>query len=78
MYFSRAAHHRFDLSHYVGVPNLLSKRLLGRWVLFDVQAKLFYRWLRPYYDEGLPRVGAYQFIRCRKPVATTGGLRNIG
>jgi SAM-dependent methyltransferase len=66
-YFSAAAHRRFDLCHYLGVPNLISKRLLGRWVLFEGQAKLFEHWLRPYYAEPLPAAGAYQFVRCRKP-----------
>lgn len=66
-YFSPAAHRRFDLSHYLGVPNLISKRLLGRWMLFDWQRKLFERWLRPYYEEPLPPVGAYQFVLCRMP-----------
>ena len=65
-YFSPAAHRRFDLSHYLGVPNLISKRLLGRWMLFDGQRRLFERWLRPYYEEPLPRAGAYQFVQCRK------------
>lgn len=65
-YFSAAAHRRFDLSHYLGVPNLISKRLLGRWMLFDGQRKLYERWLRPYYEEPLPAVGAYQFVLCRR------------
>ncbi len=65
-YFSPAAHRRFDLSHYLGVPNLITKRLLGRWMLFDVQRRVFERWLRPYYEEELPAVGAYQFVLCRK------------
>ncbi len=65
-YFSAAAHRRFDLSHYLGVPNLVSKRLMGSWVLFGSQMKLFERWLRPYYREPLPETGAYQFIRSRK------------
>ncbi len=65
-YFSAAAHRRFDLSHYLGVPNLVSKRLLGRWMLFDAQRELFERWLRPLYEEPLPAAGAYQFVRCRK------------
>jgi SAM-dependent methyltransferase len=65
-YFSPAAHRRFDLSHYLGVPNLVSKRLLGRWVLFDGQMKFFEYWLRPYYEERLPDVGAYQFVLCRR------------
>jgi SAM-dependent methyltransferase len=66
-YFSAAAHRRFDLSHYLGVPNLLSKRLVGRWVLCSGQMRLFERWLRPYYEEPLPEAGAYQFVRCTKP-----------
>jgi len=65
-YFSAAATRRFDLCHYLGVPNLISKRLLGHWVLFRGQMKPFERWLRPYYEEPLPEAGAYQFVRCRK------------
>ncbi len=65
-YFSAAAHRRFDLSHYLGVPNLVSKRLLGRWMPFIWQRKLFERWLRPFFEEPLPEVGAYQFLQCRK------------
>ncbi len=65
-YFSAAAHRRFDLCHYLGVPNLISKRLFGRWMPFGWQRKLFARWLRPYYEEPLPAAGAYQFALCRK------------
>ena len=65
-YFSAAAHRRFDLSHYLGVPNLVSKRLFGRWVLFPLQMKPFEWWLRPSYEEPLPAVGAYQYVLCRK------------
>ncbi len=65
-YFTAAAHRRFDLSHYLGVPNLITKRLLGRWVLFRDQMKLFECWLRPYYEEPLPELGAYQFVRCHR------------
>lgn len=65
-YFSPAAHRRFDLSHYLGVPNLITKRLFGRWMLFAWQRRLFERWLRSYYEEPLPAAGAYQFVLCRK------------
>lgn len=65
-YFSKSAHHAFDLAHYLGVPNLASKRLLGKWVLHPWQAKPFEWWYRRYYDEPLPDAGAYQFVRCRK------------
>jgi SAM-dependent methyltransferase len=70
-YFSPAAHRAFDLSHYLGVPNLLSKRLLGRWVLHPAQMRPFDRWLRPYYNEPLPPSGAYQFVRCIKTTDTS-------
>ena len=65
-YFSEAAHHAFDLAHYLGVPNLVSKRMLGRWVLHPLQTRPFERWFRRYYEEPLPQAGAYQFIRARK------------
>ncbi len=65
-YFSPEAHRRFDLSHYLGVPQLVTKRLFGRWVLFKWQSDMYERWLRPYYEEPLPAAGAYQFVQCRK------------
>jgi SAM-dependent methyltransferase len=65
-YFSPAAHRTFDLAHYIGVPNLISKRLLGKWVLHPVQTKPLEWWYRRYYEEPLPEAGAYQFVRCVK------------
>jgi len=64
-YFSARAHRVFDASHYLGVPNLISRKLTGRWVVHPMQMKPFERWMRPYYDEPLPQpIGAYQFVRC--------------
>lgn len=64
-YFSAEAHRAFDLCHYLGVPNLITRKLFGRWVLHPVMARPFERWLRRYYEEPLPQpTGAYQFIRC--------------
>ncbi len=65
-YFSPAAHRVFDMAHYIGIPNLISKRLFGRWVMHPAQAKPLERWYRRYYDEPLPAEGAYQFVRCVK------------
>jgi SAM-dependent methyltransferase len=65
-YFSAAAHRAFDLAHYLGVPNLLTKRLFGTWVVHPLQAKPLEWWYRRYYDEPLPAAGAYQFFRCVK------------
>ena len=63
-YFSPVAHRTFDLAHYIGVPNLITKRLFGRWVVHPVQAWPLERWYRRYFEEPYPEVGAYQFVRC--------------
>ena len=64
-YFSARAHRAFDACHYLGVPNLVSRKLTGRWVLHPAQARLFERWLRRYDAEPVEQpVGAYQFVRC--------------
>jgi len=73
-YFSETAHHAFDLAHYLGIPNLVSKRLLGKWVLHPVQMKPFARWYRKFYDEPLPKQGAYQFVSAVKSLPPAGSL----
>lgn len=69
-YFSARAHHALDLGHYLGVPNLVARKLLGRWVLFPTLRNpvlaLSERWLRPLYGEPLPQIGAYLFFVARK------------
>lgn len=65
-YFSAAAHRRFDLSHYLGLPNLIRKRLLGSWTPIPGQTALLENWLRSAYEEPLPTQGAYRFLLCRK------------
>lgn len=63
-YFSAAAHRVFDLAHYIGVPNLVTRRLFGRWVIHPLQAKPLESWYRRYYEEPIQQRGAYQFVRC--------------
>ncbi|MET0886004.1 MAG: glycosyltransferase [Mycetocola sp.] len=64
-YFSPQAHRVFDSLHYLGVPNLLARKLTGRWVLHPATTRPYERWLRRYYEEPLPQpVGAYQYVRC--------------
>jgi SAM-dependent methyltransferase len=69
-YFSARAHHVLDLGHYLGVPNLVARKLLGRWALFPSRRNpalvLGERWLRPLYGEPLPPAGAYLFFIARK------------
>jgi hypothetical protein len=62
-YFSERALHALDIGHYFGVPSLLAKKLLGRWILVPSRWNLALteRWLRPLYEEPLPRVGGYLF-----------------
>lgn len=38
-YFPFSSHALFELAHYVSVPSLLVKRLLGRWVLWPGKAR---------------------------------------
>lgn len=71
-YVSESAHRAFDLAHYIGVPNLVNKRLRGEWVIHPVMTKPLEAWYRRYYDEPLPERGAYQFFRCtRRPAAAS-------
>jgi SAM-dependent methyltransferase len=69
-YFSERAHHALDVGHYVGLPNLIAKRLTGRWVLIPSHRNPVLaateRWLRPLYEEPLPEVGAYLFLVAEK------------
>jgi SAM-dependent methyltransferase len=63
-YFSEQALKALDLGHYLGVPSLIAKKLLGHWILGPSRWNLAFteRWLRPLYDEPLPEVGAYLFL----------------
>lgn len=70
-YFSEKAHHALDVGHYLGAPNLVAKKLTGRWVVFPTRKNpvlaLSERWLRPLYEEPLPASGAYLFFIAGKP-----------
>lgn len=65
-YFSAAAHRAFDLCHYLSIPGLVAHTLTGRWVIHPAQVRPFEPWIRRFYDEPFPAVGAYQFIKCVK------------
>ena len=67
-YFSAASHRVFDIAHYLSLPSLVTRRVFGRWVLFPdswVQ-RLWYRFLKPFYDQPAPAMGAYLLIHARK------------
>jgi SAM-dependent methyltransferase len=71
-YFPARNHRLFDLSHYLSAPALLTRRLLGRWVLFPQKARLglLSRALAPYCSQGPEDRGAYLFFLCRRPPAS--------
>jgi SAM-dependent methyltransferase len=70
-YFSPKALRTLEIGHYLGLPNLLSKKLFGKWVILPSRSNPFLRltnaWLKPLYNEPLPTVGAYLFGVARKP-----------
>lgn len=74
-YFSEQALHALDIGHYFGLPSLLAKKLLGRWILAPTKWNLALteRWLRSLYEEPLPQVGAYLFVLAEKPGAEPPG-----
>jgi SAM-dependent methyltransferase len=67
-YFSERALHALDVGHYYGLPSLIAKRILGRWILAPTRWNLALteRWLRPLYEEPLADVGAYLFVVAQK------------
>lgn len=71
-YFSPRALRILELGHFLGVPNLLSKLVLGQWVLWPSRQnpalRLLHRWLTPVYNEPLPKQGACVFVVARKPL----------
>lgn len=68
-YVPPAAVKLFDISHYYGAPSLLTRKLLGRWLLYPPLTPnlLWEPILRPIYEAGPPPVGPYIFFRCSKP-----------
>jgi SAM-dependent methyltransferase len=69
-YFSRRALAALEWGHYLGLPSLVTKKLVGRWVLWPSRANLWLteRLTRPLYDEPVPPAGggAYLFLIARR------------
>jgi SAM-dependent methyltransferase len=68
-YFSPAALTALEWGHYWGVPSLILKKLLGRWVLAQTEwnMSLTMAVLRKYYDEPVPQEkGSYTFYIARR------------
>ncbi len=68
-YFSPQALAVLEWGHYFGLPNLITRKLFGRWVLFPNRALLepVRRIVQPYYDEDTQQEkGSYTFYITRK------------
>lgn len=68
-YYSHRDMMIFDVAHYVSIPSLVTRALLGRWVLWPGKARFFpyKRVLAPFSSPGPAETGAFTFFRCRKP-----------
>jgi SAM-dependent methyltransferase len=67
-YYSHRDTMIFDVSHYASLPSLLTRALLGRWVLWPGKARYlpYKRALSPFSSPGASGTGAFTFFRCRK------------
>jgi SAM-dependent methyltransferase len=67
-YVSPSALKLFDLSHYYGAPSLLTRKLLGRWLLYPPLTPnlLWEPVLRRIMEAPSPEAGPYIFFQCRK------------
>ena len=70
-YVSPGALKIFDLSHYYGAPSIITRKLLGRWLVYPPLTPnlLWEPLLRPVYEAPPPVVGPYIFFKCSKPAA---------
>jgi SAM-dependent methyltransferase len=70
-YLSPRATQTLEIGHYLGLPNLISKKLFDKWVLLPSRSNPYLRFLdttlRPLYDEPLGAVGSCLFCVARKP-----------
>ena len=68
-YFSPRAQRVLEWGHYFGVPSLITKKLLGKWILAPYRWNLFLTLLitRPVYNEpSIQPEGVYSFYICRR------------
>jgi ubiquinone/menaquinone biosynthesis C-methylase UbiE len=65
-YFSPSQHGTFELSHFVGAPSILARRITGRWVPVPAVAHALHGWLAPHTSPAALQRGAYLFFICSK------------
>ena len=67
-YFSPSALRCLEWGHYLGLPYWITKKILGKWVIFtQFNQTVIYSWIKKFYFEN-PRhaEGAYSFYICQK------------
>ena len=67
-YFSKGAMQTLEWGHLGGVPSLVAHLITGRWILAPGRANLALteRLVARYFDEGLPKAGAFTFYVARR------------
>jgi SAM-dependent methyltransferase len=68
-YFSPQANHILEWGHYFGLPSLVSRRLLGRWILIPNHWNLFLTDLitrKSYNEPSIQENGTYTFYIARR------------
>lgn len=67
-YFDPQALHRMEVGHVLGLPALLSKKILKRWILSGQKWNLYfaYRIARKVYQQPFSDVGVYSFYITQK------------
>lgn len=71
-YFSPRSLHVLEWGHYIGLPSLICKRLLSRWIIVPQKWNLFFTRLitQPVYNEpSIQEKGAYTFYIARRKKA---------
>lgn len=67
-YFPAYALHRMEVGHALGLPNLISKKLTGKWVLTRSKASLWLPWriTRSVFENPVSDEGVYSFYITRR------------
>jgi len=67
-YMTPSGHKSFDVAHYLSVPNLVTFKITGKWVLWHSRwsQNLLEQWLRTHYEADCADEGAYIFFDARR------------
>jgi len=67
-YFPSRALHQMEVGHAMGLPALISKKITGRWILFQSKASLYLPWriTRDVFHNPISAEGVYSFYITRR------------